>query len=219
MSQPPDPTTPGPARETRAARSLFPWAVAACLGLGVAEMTALYIGGRAENASLLEQERMADVELRSEHNQIEAERILAARELADVRGELTVSAGRIGELMRFIDAEGDPARLRISTLVPAAADAPRASAVAVWDPVCQKGVLEFSKLPAAARDRDYQLWLLGPEDQAPVSAGVVSVDSTGGGRVTFKSATPVRRPARFVISLEPRGGSPEQQGPVVMIGF
>lgn len=231
MSQQPDRDATGQATDSREAKaalrgdrpllagSLFPWAVAACLTLVAAQMTALYLAARAESASISEQARLADMDMRSARNELEAERILAARELADMRVELSGTNGRIAELGRFIDAQGDPSRLRISTLVPASPDAPNARAVAVWDPLCQRGVIEESGLPAAPHDRAYRLWIVDPGYSSPVGAGVLAVDSADGtGRAAFKAERPVRTPSRFVVSIEPRGGSGEQQGPVVLIG-
>jgi hypothetical protein len=207
-----------PGRGKGSFRVLVPWAVAACLALALAQAARLTLVLRSRNALLEDQANLADLELKSSRNQAEAERIIAARELSDTRTALAASNDRIDELGRFSRAQGDLARLRIATLVSMIEDSPRASAVLVWDPLGQKGLIEASRMPAPPKDKDYQVWLVDPEYAAPVSAGLLRIDpATGGGSALFKAAKPVRAPARFTVSIEPRGGSAEPQGPIAMI--
>jgi hypothetical protein len=88
------------ANERRLIFLLVPWAVAACLGLAAAQMAKLYLALRAENIALRDQAELADIERKSADNQLEAERILAARELADARSALTQANEQIRELGR-----------------------------------------------------------------------------------------------------------------------
>ncbi len=67
--------------------------------------------------------------------------------------------------------------------------------------------------PAAARDRDAELWLIA--DGGPVSLGVIP--KSGEVRHTLPAGLPVAAGRTFAVSLEPIGGSPTGQptGPVV----
>jgi anti-sigma-K factor RskA len=94
--------------------------------------------------------------------------------------------------------------------------APRNGAVsALWDARRQTGVLDLSKLPAPAADKDYQLWILTPDSPAPISAGVVSTAST---QANFRAPRPFPQVAALAISLEPKGGSDSPRGPVIFVG-
>lgn len=70
---------------------------------------------------------------------------------------------------------------------------------------------------AAATDKDYELWLLGPEDAAPISFGLLSAAAP------VQRSLPVqadRTHARAIaVSLEPKGGSPSgaPTGPVLYV--
>jgi anti-sigma-K factor RskA len=78
-----------------------------------------------------------------------------------------------------------------------------------WDPYRHTGVVSLQNLPAAPTGKDYQLWVLDPGAEAPVSAGVVT-DSR-----SF-AVKPVSTPnPGFAISLEPAGGRPEPTGPIL----
>lgn len=68
---------------------LIPWAIAAGLCIGCFWLAQLYIQTRAANSVLEDQQRIAEIEITSARNQLEAERILANRQLADATKELT----------------------------------------------------------------------------------------------------------------------------------
>ena len=86
-------------------RSLLPWAAAACFAIVAAGLGQLYVASRAEVSLLGQQQALADLALKSAHNQLEAERILtrqrvagldrqiadATRQLADATAQLTSS--------------------------------------------------------------------------------------------------------------------------------
>jgi hypothetical protein len=68
--------------------SLIPWVLVACLALAAALATRLYVAARAEAVSERLQASLADLELRSTRNQLEAEKILSRREIEDLSQEL-----------------------------------------------------------------------------------------------------------------------------------
>lgn len=71
-------------------------------------------------------------------------------------------------------------------------------------------------VPAAAKDKDAELWLI--TDAGPVSLGVIPV--TGEERRIYTAALAFASGKTLAISLEPRGGSPtgSPTGPVVSTG-
>lgn len=81
-----------PPAPRRAAVSLgligwVPWLLVATLGVLCLWLAQLYLTVQAENALLRDHQRLTELELRSAQQHAEAERILAARELADLRAQ------------------------------------------------------------------------------------------------------------------------------------
>jgi len=183
-----------------------PWAMAACFALAAAWMARLYLVQRAQSITLREEAEFAHIESQSVKNQLQAERLLTDRQVAD--------------LQQMLKANDDLAQLKIATLVSLAGNSPEARAIAVWDPARQEGLVSIEKLPAAAAGRDYELWVIDPEKRQPVSAGVFVVGADGDARVEFTPEEPVAMAAKFAVSLEKKGGAPKNSGPqgrVIMI--
>jgi anti-sigma-K factor RskA len=67
---------------------LIPWAMAAGLVLGCLWLSQLYLTTKAENAVLKDQQSLAELELTSSRNQLEAERILANQQIKSATEEL-----------------------------------------------------------------------------------------------------------------------------------
>lgn len=204
-------------------RILFPviiaWAAAAFFALTAAWTAHLYFTSLARNALLVDQQKLADDELRSARSRIKSERLLSGRELALASRNAEEARREVVVLMQKMKERDDLAQMKIAALVSLAGDSAQALAVAVWDPENQRGVLSVEKLPAAMQDRDYQLWVIPTgAGSAPVSAGIFQVDPvTGAGRTLFKAGKPIEAVAKFAISLEPKGGSPAPVGKIVLI--
>lgn len=178
----------------------IPWLAAACLALACAWFGQLYLVTRAGNAVLREQQALAELELRGTRQQLEAERLLSHRQLADAAKPLN--------------------RLHVATLAPLSGNLPGARAVVVWDSFAQEGLLEIERMPPPAAKEDYALWLIDPSQPTPVHAAVFTVNPDGIARVPFRSATPAGAAPRFSVSRERKGDTPHQagpQGPVVLL--
>jgi hypothetical protein len=181
-------------------------------------------------ATLAETElSLVSAELRGLRQQLEAERLLAAaqtqawrvatQEADTLRGE--VEENRDAYLARIASLQADRrlAELRIASLRSLAAQAPQASAIAIWDPALQRGLLRVSGLPALTPDHDYQLWVIDPQYPRPLDGGVFAVDpATGEARFLFRAELPVKEATQFAISLERKGGVPVAEGPMVLAG-
>lgn len=185
----------------------IPWLAAACIAVAAVWSERLYLASENENASLREQERLAQAALDQ-----------AQAQLADARNLLAQSGRQIAELGANLKAEGDLAHFKIATLASMLGNTPAALAVAVWDPSREEGVLTVSKLPAVAAEKDYQLWVIDSHYAAPVSGGVFAVDpATGRAHVIFRADKPVHSIAKFAVSLERKGGAAEPEGPIVLL--
>jgi anti-sigma-K factor RskA len=78
-----------------------------------------------------------------------------------------------------------------------------------WDPMQHRGVVATENLPAAPAGHDYQLWVLDPKAEKPISAGTID------GSRCF-AVTPVNSSnPGFAISMEPAGGMPTPTGPIL----
>ncbi len=174
----------------------------------------------------IEEERKTSQSARTEIDSLRTQQRLAQEALDQTRAKLT-DAGRlladsgrqIADLDAKLKAEGDIAHFKITTLASMLGNSPAALAVAVWDPNREQGVLSVSKLPAVAAAKDYQLWVIDSAYPAPVSAGVFAVDPvTGEAHVVFRANKPVKSIAKFAVSVERKGGAPEPEGPIVLLG-
>jgi anti-sigma-K factor RskA len=110
------------------------------------------------------------------------------------------------------------AQVRIATLSAQVAAFAKGSAVIVWDPVKQRGIVRLANLPRPESGKDYQLWVIDPKYPQPVSGGVVPMDQNGSARVSFTTDHPIEKADKFAISVEPAGGVPNATGPIVLLG-
>jgi anti-sigma-K factor RskA len=119
-------------------------------------------------------------------------------QLADTRAD----ASRLRESNALIG-------LRLATLEAKDASYTSSKVMVAWDSYRNQGVVAMDNLPAAPAGHDYQLWVLDPAAEAPISAGLI----TGARSFAVK---PVSTPnPGFAVSLEPTGGSPEPTGPIL----
>lgn len=174
------------------------WAAAACFALAAAGVTQLYFAARERNTLLEEQGRLADLELKSLQTRFDSERLVDERKLA--------------EAMR----ESDLAQMKIAALTSMLGNSPEAVAVAVWNPAKQEGVMTVDKLPMAAANKDYELWMI-PPGAKPVAAGLVKVGPLGKGQFIFHADKPVDAVAKFAVTLEKKGGASSPAGSMVLL--
>ncbi|MDQ4078394.1 MAG: anti-sigma factor [Chloroflexota bacterium] len=79
-----------------------------------------------------------------------------------------------------------------------------------------QGLLAWQGLEPLSEEQSYELWLI-PAEGAPVPAGLFAVEDIG------PSSTPIDVPsdveyATVGVSVEPRGGSEQPTGPIVLLG-
>ena len=108
--------------------------------------------------------------------------------------------------------------LQIAALQAQADAYARTSAIVVWDPQKQEGLLRLSSVSAPEAGHDYQLWIIDPAQKTPVSAGVVTVGTAGVADVEFRPVRQVSAAAGFAVSIEKAGGSTVPEGQIVLAG-
>jgi anti-sigma-K factor RskA len=109
-------------------------------------------------------------------------------------------------------------RIRIAALQSQVDAYAKTSAIVVWNPDHQNGVLQFERLPALPANQDYQMWVIDPKQPQPVSAGLVPKSIDQERRVNFWPSKPVGASPKFAVSIEPAGGSATPRGQIVLVG-
>jgi hypothetical protein len=79
------------------------------------------------------------------------------------------------------------------------------------------GVFVAAGLPEAPTGKAYQLWAIAGTN-APVSAGVFSVDAAGTGSLSVRPLPGVATVNAFAVTLEPAGGLPAPSGEMYLLG-
>jgi anti-sigma-K factor RskA len=91
---------------------------------------------------------------------------------------------------------------------------PRALGQLIADPNDQSAVLVISGLPPLEPGQTYQVWLIG---NAPVSAGLLTVDENGQSVLIVTSQEAIGSFNSLGISIEPEGGSEQPTGEIVVL--
>lgn len=91
---------------------------------------------------------------------------------------------------------------------------PQAQGQLIADPASQSAVLVITGLPPLEPGKTYQVWLIAG---APVSAGLLTVDSNGQGVLIVTSQEAIGSFNSLGISVEPEGGSPQPTGDIVVL--
>jgi anti-sigma-K factor RskA len=130
--------------------------------------------------------------------------------LALVAGLMAVTNQRLLEARQTLDA------LKIADLRAVAEGFDDSSAVAVWQGEQQQGRLRIAGLPPTTEEQSYQIWAISDEYDKPVNAGVFQVNRDGSVEFPIVPDLPMGEGVVFAISLEPRGGSVQARGPIVL---
>lgn len=102
--------------------------------------------------------------------------------------------------------------LRLVTLDAKDAAYSSARIIVAWDPHLHRGVISLQKLSAPPAGHDYQLWVLDPNAETPLNAGVIAADVAT--RSFTAGSVSVDGPG-FAVSLEPSGDQPTPTGPIL----
>lgn len=107
--------------------------------------------------------------------------------------------------------------LRVAHLHPAAADSATVAEI-VWDTVAERGSLDVRHMPAPPQGCCYQIWIIAPGKEEPVSGGTFVVAADGSADVAVQPAEPVSGAEHFLVSVEAAGGVKKARGPMVLAG-
>lgn len=138
-----------------------------------------------------------------------------------LQASLTATETRLTQLgveLQSLQQRNALAQMQIATLQSTVDEFKQGVAVVVWDSEKHQGILKLDKMPPIAPDKDYQLWVVDPTKPKSVDAGVIKIDANGFARIDFKPVVDVTEAAKFAVSVESKGGVPENQGPIVLIG-
>ena len=195
MSAAPDASTPAPAVVVREKRGLPAW-------LPIAAM--LVIGAGVSFYAQRMQARVANLE--TQLRQAQAQVAAAERQTLEARNVAFRAQSAMG-----VFAAPDVARIDLAGQPVAVS----ARARALWSR--QRGmVFTVTNLPALPPGRVYQVWVVTA--QAPVSAGLLTPDASGGGSVYFETPVDILPPVAVAVTLEPAGGVPAPTGAMYLVG-
>ena len=173
-------------------RAWLPLAAAVVVAVG----TSIYAWQLQGRVSTLEG-RLSDAEQRA----AAAEGLTRQAQLAADRAASSMAVLAAPDVVR-IDLAGQPA-------------APRATARALWSR--NRGmVFTTANLPAAPAGRVYQVWVVTA--QAPVSAGLLTPDTSGRAAAFFSTPADIPPPLAIAVTLEPAGGVPAPTGDRYLVG-
>jgi hypothetical protein len=82
--------------------------------------------------------------------------------------------------------------------------APAASARVFLETGKRRAIVFFYNLPANAKDKSYQLWIIASDK--PQSAGVFDVTSSGNATISIENLPVATEIKALAVTLEPRGG-------------
>lgn len=87
-------------------RAVLPWAIAASFTLATALLMRLYVSARAEADSFRQQQALSELALQTARNQLEVERLLTTRQLADLNHQVADGTQRLADAQRASSAMG-----------------------------------------------------------------------------------------------------------------
>ncbi len=119
--------------------------------------------------------------------------------LAEDNARLTQKNEKLGAEMAAL-ASADTRQIALS----GQQVAPAASARVFLEPANRRAVVFFYNLPANAKDKSYQLWIIA--GGKPQSAGVFDVTSSGNATISINNLPVATEIKALAVTLEPRGG-------------
>lgn len=122
--------------------------------------------------------------------------------ILDLKAQLKGDEAEIARLSRSNAMIG----LRLTPLDARDATYQASKVIVAWDPNASRGVISTQNLPAPAAGYHYRLWVLDPNAQTPISAGVIHPEA---GTTPFNIVPLSTTYPGFAITVEPTESSPE----------
>jgi anti-sigma-K factor RskA len=133
-------------------------------------------------------------------------------QVASLNDQVTAQSESLDELIRNLPQTGESDIISVS--LKSTETQPRALGQLIADPNDQSAMLVISGLPPLEPGQTYQVWLIG---NAPVSAGLLTVDENGQSVLIITSEEAIGSFNSVGISIEPEGGSMEPTGEIVVL--
>ena len=185
----------------------MPWAIAASIALS--GLTGFFSGAKVQSVN-------ARLEVRELHRQIEqadTEKKRLGSVVAGLKDERVALQKRVDDL-RQRDALS---QVQIATLKVQVKTFAKVAAYVVWDAAAQQGLMRFDNLPEVGAEKDYQMWVIDPRYDDPVSAGIFTTGGGGELAVKFKPTRPIAQAGKFAVSVEQKGGAAKPLGQIVLM--
>lgn len=188
--------------ERRPALQFLPWALAAGFAIFAGVLWS-NLQTSSRDAAALAQQQALTADLYGKLAALDAETRSKDQLIAELRKSVST-----------LETRSSLAEMQVEALT-SQLDASYLAAIA-WDADSQEGVLRVERLPEAQPGKDYQLWVISPDSENPISAGVFTVEADGSATVRFAPVQPVTGATSFAVSVESEGGSPTPQGPIIL---
>ncbi len=92
----------------------------------------------------------------------------------------------------------------------------QAAGYTIFDETSGEGAIIVQDLAPPSEGSDYQLWIVDPRSEEPISAGLLPEIEEGSGRIDFNGLGSV--PSGFFVTEEPKNGSELPTGAVIISG-
>lgn len=96
--------------------------------------------------------------------------------------------------------------------------ATQARAFTLFDETTGQGSILVSNVPPPREGSVYQLWMDAPDQDQPISLGVIPQLENGSGRIGFELPDAAVSPTNYRLTAEPTGGSYLPTGPTILSG-
>ena len=133
-------------------------------------------------------------------------------EIAALNHTLAVQSNSLNQIIQNLP-QNNPSKTITVSLKGTNAQ-PKAQGQLIADPTSDSAVLVVTGLPPLEPGKTYQVWLIA---DAPVSAGLLTTDANGQGVLIITSTESIGSFKSLGISVEPKGGSPQPTGDIVVL--
>jgi anti-sigma-K factor RskA len=133
-------------------------------------------------------------------------------EIASLNGALVAQSKSLNQIIEKLPQTNEPETITVS--LKGTDVQPGAQGQLIANPASQAAVLVITGLPPLEPGKTYQVWLIA---DAPVSAGLLTVDANGQGVLIVTSTESIGSFKSLGISVEPEGGSPQPTGDIVVL--
>ncbi|HSJ87689.1 MAG TPA: anti-sigma factor [Anaerolineales bacterium] len=133
-------------------------------------------------------------------------------EIASLNNALAAQSDSLNQIIQKLPQNNPSGTITVSLKGTKAE--PQAQGQLIANPSSQSAVLVVTGLPPLEPGKTYQVWLIA---NAPVSAGLLTVDANGQGVLIITSTESIGSFKSLGISVEPAGGSPQPTGDIVVL--